>query len=66
MRYAPIDVRFALAAEALSYRFILFKLLTKSQTLELQLLEAFLDLAEGQLNCVVLWRVGDVEDVLDL
>ena len=66
MRYAPIDVRFALAAEAFSYRFILVKLLTMSQTLELQLLKAFLDLAEGQLNCVVLRRVRDVEDVLDL
>ena len=66
MRYAPIDVRFALAAKALSYRFILVKLLTMSQTLELQLFEAFLDLAEGQLNCVVLRRVRDVEDVLNL
>ena len=61
-----VDICNTLATKALLDRFILVELATVCQALKLKLLEVLLDLAEGQLNCVVLRAIRHVVDEFHL
>ena len=63
---ALVDICITLATEALLDRFILIELATVCQALKLQLLDVLLDLAEGQLNSVVLRAIRHVVDEFHL
>ena len=65
MCYAFVDIRYALAIEALLYGLILVESVAMSQALKLQFFESLLDLAEGQFNRVIFRRVGDIVDVFN-